>query len=252
MKCKDCAMFDNGKDIDGNYMCYLCTGTHVSEEEKESSVCKYIGEPITDEFASKKFWMLPYDYFESKLDGIEAVVEFAQNTIRSDDNLRKLLAGILYSQLVTALEIYLREKFCLGMESSEAFGNFVKRHLWKTKYYPNEVYGNIKQIVNAETKKTNFQSFSEVGRIYKALGVDIFSFPRSLKREINRVLRYRHSLVHQDEIWEDGRFIKIDLPQLRSDTKITKEFVSRVQKLFKENIGIDSEIVMGKKRKEEV
>ena len=133
------------------------------------------------------------------------------------------------------------------MESPKAFDNFVRRHLWKTKYYPHEIYGNIKQIVNAEANKINFQSFSETGRVYEvAFGVDIFSFPKSLKRGINRILRYRHSLIHQDEIWEDGRFIKIDLPQLQSDIATTKEFVSRVQESFEENVGVASEITMGR------
>lgn len=100
-------MFDNRKDVDGNYICYLCSGTYVSPEEKENTVCKYTGESITDEYASKKFWMQPFDYFDSKLGEIEAIVKFAQDTLGSDDNLRQKLAGVLYSHLVTALEVYL-------------------------------------------------------------------------------------------------------------------------------------------------
>ena len=245
MKCMDCAMFEKRKDPDGNYICYLCSGTFVSPEEMESSFCKYTCESITDEYASKKFWMSPIDYFHSKLDEVAAILEFAQNTLKSDKNLRQKFACVLYSQLVTALEVYLREKFRQGMESPEAFKSFVKRHLWDKKYYPHEIYGNIKQIVNAEADKINFQSFSEVGRVYEAaFGANIFGFPKSLKREVNRILRYRHSLIHQDEIWEDGRFIKIDLPQLQSDITTTKEFVSKVQESFEKNIGVASEIKM--------
>lgn len=244
-------MFDNKKDVDGNYICYLCSGTYVSPEEKDSTVCKYTGEPITDEYASKKFWMLPFDYFHSKLDEIESVIKFAQNSLKSDDNLRQKLVSVLYSQLVTALEVYLREKFSQGMESSKAFDNFVRGYLWKRKFYPQEIYGNIKQIVNAEVDKVNFQSFSETGRVYEtAFRVDIFGFPESLKREINRILRYRHSLIHQDEIWEDGRFIKIDLPQLQKDIAATKDFVLRVQESFERNIGVTSEVKMEKVRLE--
>lgn len=247
MKCKDCAMFDESKGMDGNHMCWLCSGTYVSPKERESTVCKYIGEPITDEYASKKFWMLPFDYFHSKSDEIEAIIKFAQDTLGSDNKLRQKLACVLYSQLVTALEVYLREKFRQGMESPKAFENFVKRHFWERKYYPHEIYGNMKQIVNAEANKINFQSFSEVGKVYEAaFGVDIFRFPKSLKHEINRILRFRHSLVHQDEIWEDGQFIKIDLPQLQSDIATTKDFASRVQKSFEANVGVASEIAMGK------
>lgn len=245
MECKDCAMFDNRKDIDGNYICYLCSGTYVSPKEKESNVCKYTGEPITDEYASKKFWMSPIDYFHSKLDEIEIIIKFAQNTLKSDDNLRQIVASVLYSQLVTALEVYLREKFQQGMESNKAFNNFIKKHLWKRKYYPHEIYGNIKQLVNAEVSKLNFQSFGEIGRVYEdAFGVKIFGFPKSLKREISRILRYRHSLIHQDEIWEKGRFVKIDLPQLQSDVETAKDFVMNVQESFEENIGFASEIKM--------
>lgn len=203
-------MFENKKDIDGNYICWLCTGTYVSSEERENSVCKYTGEPIKDEYASKKFWMSPIDYFFSKMDEIEAIITFSRNTLKSDDNLRQKTAGVLYSQLVTALEVYLREKFRQGMESSKAFENFVKRYLWKAKYYPHEIYGNIKQLVNAESNKINFQSFTEAGRVYEAaFGVDIFSFPKPLKREINRILRYRHSLVHQDEIGKMGSLYEL-------------------------------------------
>lgn len=239
-------MFTNLKDIEGDYYCSLCTGTFVSPKEKESNVCKFIGEPITAEWASKKFWTLPFDYFHSKLDGIEAIIKFAQNTLGSDDNLRPTLASVLYSQLVTALEIYLREKFHQGMESPKAFDNFVRSHLWKAKYYPNEVYENIKQLVDAEVGKINFQSFREVGGVYRsAFGVNIFGFPKSLKRDINRVLRYRHCLVHQDEILEDGQFIRMDFLRLQTDIATTKDFVSRVQESFKENIGTTWEIVPG-------
>jgi len=243
MKCKDCAMFDNRKDTDGNYTCNLCSGTYVSPREKERKVCKYTGERITDEYASKKYWMLPFDCFDSKLHEVEAIIEFAQKALRTDNNLRQKLAGVLYSQLATALEVYLREQLRIGMESPKAFDNFVKSYFWKAKYYPHEIYGNIRQIVNAEAEKINFQNFSEAGKAYEvAFGINVFSFPRLLKREINRILRYRHSLIHKDEIWEDGRFIKVDFPQLEIDIKRTKDFVTRIQGSFEKNIGIASEI----------
>jgi len=245
MKCKDCAMFDGKKDTDGNYLCYLCSGTYVSPKEKERNVCKYTGEPITDNYASKKFWMPPIEYFQSKLEDIEAITSHSLKALKSSKSLRQKFANVLYSQLVTALEVYLREKFRQGMESPKAFSSFVSKHLWKAKYYPNEIYGNVKQLVNMETDKINFQDFTEAGRAYEtAFGVGIFSFPNSLKREVNRILRYRHSLIHQDEIWDKEHFIKIDFPQLQSDIAITKDFVARIEDAFEKNIGIASEAKM--------
>jgi len=245
MKCKDCAMFDNVKLVDGNFICYLCSGTYVTSKEKESNVCKYTAEHITDEYASKKFWMPPIDYFDSKMDEIDALIKFAQKSLRTDDSLRKKLASILYSQLVTAFEVYLREKFRQGIESPKAFDNFIKKHLWKRKYYPHEIYGNVKQIVNAEVDRINFQNFTEIGRVYRdAFGINIFDFSVVLKGEINRILRYRHSLIHHDEIWEKGRFIKIDLPRLQLDIKTTKEFVGNIQDSFEKNVGVASEAKM--------
>jgi len=242
-------MFERKKDPDGNYICWLCTGTYVSSEEREeeNEVCKYTGEPITEEYASKKFWMLPADYFSSKLSEIQDIIKFAQKSLKSDDKLRQKFASVLYSQLVTALEVYLREEFLIGMESPKAFDDFVKRHLWTTKYYPNEIHADIKSLVDAEIRKISFQSFGEVGRVYRAaFSVHIFGFPEPLKCEINRILRYRHSLVHQDEIWEDGHFVKIDLPQIRSDIATTKDFVSRIEESFEKNIGSPSEIKMAR------
>jgi hypothetical protein len=129
------------------------------------------------------------------------------------------------------------------MESTKAFDNFIKKHKWKMKYTPNEVYGNIKQLVNSEINKINFQNFNEIGKIYNdAFEVDIFGFQESLKQEINRILRYRHSLIHQDEIWEKGRFVKIDMSQLQSDIETTNDFVSKIQESFMKNIGVESEI----------
>jgi len=95
-----------------------------------------------------------------------------------------------------------------------------------------------------KSEKINFQNFSQVGNVYKAaFDVDIFSFPETLKREINRVLRYRHCLIHQGEIWENHHLIRIDLPQLQQDITVTKDFVVRINKDFEENIGTPYEIL---------
>lgn len=247
-------MFDKKKDTDGNYICHLCSGTYVPPKEKERKVCKYTGEHITDDYASKKFWMPPIEYFYSKMEDIEAITRHSLISLKSNDSLRRQkFANVLYSQLVTALEVYLKEKFRQGMESPKAFNSFVSEHFWKTRYYPNEIYGNIKQIVNMEVNKINFLDFAETGRVYEAaFGVDIFGFPSSLKREVNKILRYRHSLIHQDEIWDKGRFIKIDFPQLLSDIAITKDFVSRIEDSFEKNIGVASEAKMERVRLEKI
>jgi hypothetical protein len=83
------------------------------------------------------------------------------------------------------------------------------------------------------------------------LRVDIFGFPEALKREINRILRHRHCLVHQDEIWEDGQFIRTDFPKLESDIATTKDIVSRIQESFKEKIGTSWEIARALKHIDE-
>jgi hypothetical protein len=238
-------MFGNEKNPDGNYDCYLCSGTFVSPEEQELESCKYTGEVITEEYASKRFWMLPFEYFYSKNRQIENIINFAQQALKGKHEIRQELTSILYSQLVTALEVCLREQFKIGMESLKAFDNFVKGHVWDSKFYPGEIHGNIKQLVSNEIEKINFQNFAQVGNAYKsAFGVDVFSFPETLKREINRILRYRHFLIHQDEIWENGHFIRIDLPRLQQDMKITGDFVDKIEEDFGKNIGRPSEIKM--------
>lgn len=240
-------MFGNVKTVEGNYYCGLCTGTFVSPEEQDSEVCKYLGLPITDEYASKRFWMLPFECFQTKISQIMTIIDFARQSLKVKHELRQELTSILYSQLVTALEVYLREEFKVGMENPKGFANFVKRHVWDTKYYPSEIHGNIKQLVSKESEKINFQNFSQVGNVYKAaFDVDIFSFPETLKREINRILRYRHCLIHQGEIWENHHLIRIDLPQLQQDITVTKDFVVRINKDFEENIGIPYEILVEK------
>ena len=238
-------MFCNEKNSEGNYDCYLCSGTFVSPEEQEFDHCKYTGELITEEYGSNRFWLLPFDYFFSKITQVENIVNFAQRTLNRETKLRQELASVLYSQLVTAIEVCLREQFKIGMESPKGFDNFVKGHVWDTKYYPNELNGNMKNIVNQEIEKINFQNFSQVGNAYKeAFKVDIFSFPEQLKCDINRILRFRHSLVHQDEIWEKGHLIKIDLPQIQQDMKIAQEFIGKIEAEFRKNIGVASDIKM--------
>ena len=70
---------------------------------------------------------------------------------------------------------------------------------------------------------------------------DIFSFSEKLKREVNRVLRYRHCLIHQGEIWENHKLIKIDMPQLIYAIAIMYNFVDEINKAFEKNIGIPYE-----------
>jgi hypothetical protein len=245
MKCKECAMFGNEKNPEGNYDCYLCNGTFVSPEEQELERCKYTGEVITEEYASRRFWMLPFEYFYSKNRQIEDIINFAQQSLKGKLEIRQELTSILYSQLITALEVCLREQFRIGMDSPKAFDNFVKRHVWDSKFYPNEIHDNMKQLVNKEIEKINFQNFVQLGNAYKAaFNVDIFSFPEPLKNEINRILRYRHFLIHQDEIWENSHLIRIDLPRLQQDKRITEDFVDKIEEDFGKNIGWAAEIKM--------
>ena len=247
MKCKNCAMFANEKNTEGTFGCYLFNGAFVSPEEQELERCKYTGENITEEYASKRFWMLPFEYFYSKMKQIENITDFAQKSLKGRVAIRQELASILYSQLVTALEVCLREQFKIGMESPKAFNNFVKKHVWDSKYYPNEIHNNIKQLVDKEVEKINFQNFAELGDVYKAaFDVDIFSFTEPLKREMNRILRYRHFLVHQDEIWERGHLVKIDLPQLQQDMKLVEDFIDKIDDDFGKSIGYPSEIKMSR------
>ena len=238
-------MFGNEKNPEGNYDCYLCSGTFVTPEEQELDCCKYTGEVVTEEYASKRFWMLPFEYFFSKIEQIEKIINFALELLKRKPEIKQELTSILYSQLITALEVCLREQFKIGMESPKGFDNFIKKHSWDTKFYPNEIHGNIKELVNKEIEKINFQNFTQTGNAYKAaFDVDIFSFPESLKCEINRILRYRHFLIHQDEIWEEGHLIKIDISRLQKDMEITKEFIGKIEDDFGKNIGYPSEIRM--------
>jgi hypothetical protein len=238
-------MFDNEKNTEGNFGCYLFNGASVCPEEQELERCKYTGENITEEYASKRFWMLPFEYFYSKIKQIENITNFAQKSLKGKVAIRQELMSILYSQLVTALEVCLREQFKIGMESPKAFNNFVKKHVWDSKYYPNEIHDSIKQLVDKEIEKINFQNFAELGSVYNAaFDVDIFSFPERLKREINRILQYRHSLIHQDEIWEKGHLVKIDLPQLQQDMKVVEDFIDKIDDDFGKSIGYPSEIKM--------
>jgi hypothetical protein len=223
---------------EGNYYCNLCTGTEVSPEKKDLEFCQYLDLPVTDEFASKRFWMLPYEYFETRMSEIEDMINFASQSLKTQHEIRQELTNILYAQLVTILEVYLREKFKVGMINPDGFDNFVKRHIWENKYYPSEVHGNIKRLVSEESEKVNFQNFVQVGNVYKeAFNIDIFSFSKTLKGAVNRILRYRHCIVHQGEIWENHRLIRIDLPQLQQDIIFLKEFVSRIDSDFEKSIG---------------
>jgi hypothetical protein len=189
--------------------------------------------------------MLPFEYFYSKNKQIENIIRFAQKSLKKKNEIRQELTSILYSQLVTALEVSLREQFKIAMDSPKAFNNFVKRHVWDSKFYPNEIHDNIKELVSKEIEKINFQNFIQIGNAYKAaFDVDIFSFPEPLKKEINRILRYRHFLVHQDEIWENGHLVRIGLQRLQQDMEIIKNFVNKIEEDFGKNIGWPSEIKM--------
>jgi hypothetical protein len=231
-------MFTNLKSPEGEYYCNLCTGTVVSEEEKESEICRYLDEPITDEYASKKFWMLPLEAFRTRLSELDMIINFMNQSLKTKPKIEQELVNVLYSQLVTALEVYLREKFKVGMINPKGFASFVRHHVWDTKYYPSELHDNMQELVAREIEKINFQNFAQIGNAYKAaFDIDIFSFPEKLKREVNRILRYRHCLTHQGEIWENHHLVRIDLSQLQQDISLLKTFVDRIDDEFEKKIG---------------
>ena len=80
MKCSDCALFMEYTGPDGNYICFLCTGTFVTSKEMISNICKYTGESITEEYASIKYWLNPFEDFQSKIRDIQEILNYALNT----------------------------------------------------------------------------------------------------------------------------------------------------------------------------
>jgi hypothetical protein len=211
----------------------LCLPSYVLLQLKNiyytTSRVRNIGYNVTlsSQYASRKFWLDPIDYFYAKMSEIQEILDFVV-TIRKKEMSERLIS-ILYSQLVTALEVCLCEKFKQGLQSEKGFNNFVKEYPWHQKYTPNQLYQNIKNIVESEVEHINFQNLYECGKVYNiAFNVNILSFKEEIKNDISRILRYRHALVHQDEIWEKGRFIKIDAKLLKSDIKTSSEFIEIV------------------------
>lgn len=246
-------MFEEKKNSDGNYICNLCTGTFVKPDERDSDKCKYTGEEITDHYISRKFWLNPIDYFYTKIEDIKEVLEFSKSIDSSNQKISELLIPMLYSQLVTALEVFLSEKFKQGLQSEELFDNFVSNYKWRQKYTPDQLHKNIHQIVKDELERLNFQNFYECGYLYKiAFNIDVFSFPEDLKRDINRILRYRHGLVHQDEIWENNRFVRIDYQILKTDIEHASNFVKLLIDLFENTIGVAPEMKFFKVKTEDL
>jgi hypothetical protein len=245
MKCRECALFSGKVLPNGDYICNLCAGAIILPCEADSDKCKYTIETITDEYASRKFWLDPIDYFGTKMDEIEELLKFADSITNTNNRISERLISVLYSQLVTALEVFLYEKFKQGMQCEKAFDNFVKDYHWAQKYTPNEIHHSIEEIVNKEIDKLSFQNFEICGIAYRvAFGIDILTFPADIKKNITRVLRYRHALVHEDEVWDNESFIKISSKLLHADIGIVKEYVNLINKAFIDNIGRASEIKM--------
>lgn len=252
MRCRDCALFSGKVLPNGSYICGLCTGTFIQSNEINSNICKYTLETITEEYASRKFWLDPYDYFSIKINEIKELLDFAVSISDINSRISERLISILYSQLVTALEVFLYEKFKQGIQSEKALDNFIKNYHWSQKYTIDQIYGNIKingikGLVDDEINKISFQNFEVCGVIYKAaFDIDILNFPDDIKRNITRVLRYRHALVHEDEIWDKGSFIKVDSKLLKADIDIVKEYIRLISRAFVETIGHASEIKMSR------
>lgn len=245
MKCSDCALFMEENGSEGNHICFLCTGTFVTSEEMNSNICKYTGESITDEYASRKFWLDPIDYFHSKIDDIQEILNFANSIKSQNQTISERIVVMLYSQLVTSIEVYLSEKFKQGLQSKKGFENFIKKYSWPKKYTPSELYGNMEDVVKNEIESINFQNFYVSGKVFKiAFDVDILNFPEDIKKNIAKILRFRHALVHQDEIWENGSFVKISSEQILADIEVSVKFIQLINREFEKNIGIPSEIKM--------
>lgn len=55
-------------------------------------------------------------------------------------------------------------------------------------------------------------------------------------------MRYRHGIIHSDEIWENGKFIKLTPESIKKDIEYIKEFISNINDEFRKKIGVPSEI----------
>ena len=191
------------------------------------------------------------DYFDSKIGEISEILSHL--AALPDKRLSDKIVGILYSQLVTALEVCLREKFRQGLQSESGFRNFVRNYPWPKKYTPGQLFENIERVVDDEINHINFQNFHECGRVYQtAFAIDFFKLPERLKKDISRILRYRHALIHQDEIWEEGRFVRISPKLLRFDIAVSRKFIQAINGEFVKKMGFASESKMTKVKVEEL
>ena len=169
------------------------------------------------------------EYFESFKNSLKEIKDIQSISVLADET-NTTLNKMLYSQLVTCLEVYLSSALVSNLFSKkefyirfvESYLPFQKTTIQLSKVF--ETYSNMDSIIKKELGSIIFHNIPKVSCIYKGVfGITFPSIP-----DICKIISTRHDLVHRNGMDKDGNKIDISKTQLDEAFDTINSFVSSI------------------------
>ena len=169
------------------------------------------------------------EYYESFKNSLTEI-KYIQNISFLAGETNTTLNKMLYSQLITCLEVYLSSALASNVFSKkeyynrfvESYAPFQKSTIQISKVL--ETYSNMESIIKNELSSIVYHNIPKVSKIYN--GVFGISFPPI--DDICKIISTRHDLVHRNGMDKAGNKIEISKAQLDDVFDKINIFVSSI------------------------
>ena len=175
----------------------------------------------------------PYESFRRGIDRIDGTMR-STRARRSSAGHQSFIHGLLYTNVITVLETYLKDKLIGAIQSDrKILKNFVKcftQEGFKEKKFTRqdvfEVFDSIEDDSIEGIRKTNFHNLRAVIGIYRGtFGIEFPDFGKLFK-----LILVRHDLVHRNGLRDaDGNIAEIETKDVEHLCSEATRFIEHVE-----------------------
>ncbi len=137
--------------------------------------------------------------------------EILKEIIHKKEKQRDLFWNLCFINLITLMEVYLKEKLLEKINSkSEFLQTFLERFDINRKITIKDVYEGPEKLAHSLINELSFHNISKVNKIYEIVfGFRIYDFTKN--NEIEKWIKIRHILVHHNGIYRGEKITISDI-----------------------------------------
>lgn len=202
---------------------------------RESLIKQRVLDVIDMEF-DKNMQLSNDEIYETFQNNIEHIKMLNLLGLEEDENLKKYIKYMLYSNVITTLETYLCDRFVFLVQSNNKhLRNFVQSfHGFKNqKFSINEIfieYDEIKNKSNNAMKDVLYHDLPKVSGMYR----DTFGIKFPEFSKVYKSINIRHDLVHRNGKTKEGDFHTIDKDLIIQVIENCMDFVNLLEEELKQ------------------